>query len=60
MFEFIYTLDMLQLTTLIIAAILIGINKTAIPGLGVLPVVMLTMTPCSRMRKPWRITPELR
>ena len=32
-----------QLTILCIAAVLIGINKTAIPGLGVLPVVMLTM-----------------
>ena len=32
-----------QLTVLCIAAVLIGINKTAIPGLGVLPVVMLTM-----------------
>ena len=48
MFEFIYTLDMLQLTTLIIAAILIGINKTAIPGLGVLPVVMLMLVFDSR------------
>ena len=35
--------DATQLTILCIAAVLIGINKTAIPGLGVLPVVMLTM-----------------
>lgn len=35
--------DATQLTVLCIAAVLIGINKTAIPGLGVLPVVMLTM-----------------
>lgn len=43
MFEFITSLGSAQLIVLIIAAILIGINKTAIPGLGVLPVVMLTM-----------------
>lgn len=43
MFDVITSLDTVQLTVLIIAAILIGINKTAIPGLGVLPVVMLTM-----------------
>ncbi len=43
MWETICSLDPVQLTTLIIAAVLIGINKTAIPGLGVLPVVMLTL-----------------
>ena len=42
-------LSPLQMTVLIIGAILIGINKTAIPGLGVLPVVMLTMTFETRM-----------
>ncbi|MCI5779524.1 MAG: sulfite exporter TauE/SafE family protein [Lentisphaeria bacterium] len=36
-------IDAAQLTVLCIAAVLIGINKTAIPGLGVLPVVMLTL-----------------
>ena len=44
MFDVISALEPVQLTVLIIGAILIGINKTAIPGLGVLPVVMLTMT----------------
>lgn len=33
----------LQILTLIVSAVLIGINKTAIPGIGVLPVVLLTM-----------------
>ena len=42
MFEVFSALEPLQLTVLIIGAILIGINKTAIPGLGVLPVVMLS------------------
>ena len=32
-----------QIAVLIASAILIGINKTAIPGIGVLPVIMLTM-----------------
>ena len=36
-------IDAAQLTVLCVAAVLIGINKTAIPGLGVLPVVMLTL-----------------
>lgn len=49
MFEVISSLDCTQLTILIIAAILIGINKTAIPGLGVLPVVMLTLVFETRM-----------
>ena len=43
MFNEIMSLDSIQLIVLIIAAMLIGINKTAIPGLGVLPVVMLTL-----------------
>ena len=30
----------LQILTLIVSAVLIGINKTAIPGIGVLPVVL--------------------
>ncbi len=44
MFDIFTTLEPLQITVLIIGAILIGINKTAIPGLGVLPVVMLAMS----------------
>ena len=44
MWETLTSLDTVQLMILMIAAVLIGINKTAIPGLGVLPVVMLTMT----------------
>ena len=43
MFEAILSLEPLQLGVLIVAAMLIGVNKTAIPGLGVLPVVMLTL-----------------
>ena len=49
MLDVISALEPVQLTVLIIGAILIGINKTAIPGLGVLPVVMLTMTFETRM-----------
>ena len=49
MFDVISSLSAIQLTVLIIGAVLIGINKTAIPGLGVLPVVMLTMTFETRM-----------
>ena len=41
MFEVFSQLDALQITFLVISAILIGINKTAIPGLGVIPVMML-------------------
>ena len=44
MFDIFMALEPLQMTALIIGAVLIGINKTAIPGLGVLPVVMLAMT----------------
>ena len=32
-----------QLIILVISAILIGINKTGMPGLGLLPVVMLAL-----------------
>ena len=49
MFDVIASLDSTQLIVLIIAAMLIGINKTAIPGLGVLPVVMLTLVFETRM-----------
>lgn len=49
MLDVIFDLSAVQLTTLIIAAMLIGINKTAIPGLGVLPVVMLTLVFETRM-----------
>ncbi len=35
--------DGLQIATLIVSAVLIGINKTALPGIGVLPVVLLSM-----------------
>lgn len=44
MFDVFMALEPLQMAALIIGAVLIGINKTAIPGLGVLPVVMLAMT----------------
>ncbi len=43
MLDIVTSLDVTQLVVLIIGAMLIGINKTAIPGLGVLPVVMLTL-----------------
>ena len=43
MWDFITELSMIQLLVLILSAMLIGINKTAIPGLGILPVVMLTL-----------------
>ena len=49
LWETISSLDTLQLLTLIAGAVLIGINKTAIPGLGVLPVVMLTLVFETRM-----------
>ena len=35
--------NFLQIKKLKVSAVLIGINKTAIPGIGVLPVVLLTM-----------------
>ena len=41
MFQIFSQLDALQITFLITSAILIGINKTAIPGLGLIPVMML-------------------
>jgi len=37
------SMDPFQIAILVISAILIGINKTAIPGIGVLPVILLTM-----------------
>lgn len=49
MLDVITSLDATQLAVLIIAAMLIGVNKTAIPGLGVLPVVMLTLVFETRM-----------
>jgi uncharacterized membrane protein YfcA len=49
MLDVIFDLSAVQLTVLIIAAMLIGVNKTAIPGLGVLPVVMLTLVFETRM-----------
>lgn len=45
MFEFFFgDFSLLQIGILIIAAILIGINKTGIPGLGLVPVIMLVFT----------------
>lgn len=41
---FFHDFTSLQLTVLMIAAVLIGINKTGLPGLGLLPVVMLANT----------------
>ena len=41
---FFHGMSSFQLGTLVIAAILIGINKTGLPGLGLLPVVMLANT----------------
>ena len=38
-----------QITILVISAALIGINKTALPGIGILPVVLLAMSFESRM-----------
>ena len=49
MWDIISSLSATQVTVLIIGAMLIGINKTAIPGLGVLPVVMLTLVFETRM-----------
>ncbi|MBE6358978.1 MAG: sulfite exporter TauE/SafE family protein [Lentisphaerae bacterium] len=49
MWETFCSLSAMQLSVLIVAAMLIGINKTAIPGLGVLPVVMLTLVFETRM-----------
>lgn len=36
-------LDCVQLAVLVISAVLIGINKTALPGVGVLPVILLSI-----------------
>jgi len=41
MFAFLNDYTTLQLVMLVVAAILIGLNKTAMPGLGILPVVIL-------------------
>lgn len=41
---FFHGFSTLQLVILMIAAVLIGINKTGLPGLGLLPVVMLANT----------------
>ena len=41
---FFHDFTTLQLTVLMIAAVLIGINNTGLPGLGLLPVVMLANT----------------
>ncbi len=41
MFAFLNDYSALQLTMLVLAAVLIGLNKTAMPGLGILPVVIL-------------------
>ena len=49
MWETFYSLSAMQLSVLIVAAMRIGINTTAIPGLGVLPVVMLTLVFETRM-----------
>lgn len=44
MFEAIGALSAPQLTMLCLSAVLVGINKTAIPGIGILPVVLLSLT----------------
>ncbi len=36
--------DTSQIVVLMVSAVLIGVNKTALPGVGLLPVIMLTMT----------------
>ena len=43
MFSLWSSLDWGQLSILILSALLIGINKTAVPGIGVLPVVLLAL-----------------
>lgn len=49
MMELFSEFSLMQWVILMLGAVLIGINKTAIPGLGVLPVLMLTMTFETRM-----------
>ncbi|MBQ7396445.1 MAG: sulfite exporter TauE/SafE family protein [Lentisphaeria bacterium] len=44
MFEIYSSLSGTQIAVLIISAILVGINKTAVPGLGVIPVMLLAST----------------
>ena len=41
--EIFQNVDTLQFLTLAASAVLVGINKTALPGIGVLPVVLLSM-----------------
>ena len=36
-------MNTLQIAVLMVSAVLIGINKTALPGIGVLPVILLTL-----------------
>lgn len=44
MFDFFFdSMSPVQIATLLVSAVLIGINKTGMPGIGLLPVVMLTM-----------------
>ena len=44
MMEIFSSLSTTQITVLVISAILVGINKTAVPGLGVIPVMLLAST----------------
>ena len=41
MIEAISQFSTFQITILCISALLIGVNKTALPGIGILPVVLL-------------------
>ena len=44
MFDFFFSgFSAFELSMLIVSAILIGLNKTGIPGLGLVPVLLLTM-----------------
>lgn len=49
MAEIFSSLSGLQIAVLIISAIIVGINKTAVPGLGVIPVMLLASTFETRM-----------
>ncbi len=42
-------MDWWQLAALMVAAVLIGVNKTALPGIGLLPVVLLSLSFETRM-----------
>ena len=44
MLEAISQYSAFQITILCISALLIGVNKTALPGIGILPVVLLANT----------------